>query len=54
MGKPLLGSGARFQQLKNKLADKPGIYDPAGLAAAIGRKKYGNKKFALLSAKGKK
>lgn len=34
-----------FKKLENKLAHKKGIYDPAGLAAAIGRKKYGDKKF---------
>ena len=48
-----LGSGARFKHLEHELAGKPGIYDPAGLAAAIGRKKYGAKKFAELGRKGK-
>lgn len=45
--KPLLGSGARFKALSKKVGS------PA-LAAFIGRKKYGAKKFALLAAKGKK
>lgn len=49
-----LGQGGRFAALKNKLAGKPGIFNPAGLAAAIGRKKYGAKKFNKLGAKGKK
>jgi len=53
MAKPKLGSGERFKALKNKLSKKPGIYDPAGLAAAIGRKKYGMEKFAKLAKKGK-
>ena len=48
-----LGGGGRFAKLKNKLAGKPGIYNPAGLAASIGRKKYGKKKFSKLSAKGR-
>jgi hypothetical protein len=51
--KPKLGSGERFAALKKKLAAK-GAKDPAALAAAIGRKKYGPAKFAALSAKGKR
>ena len=44
MKKPKLGSGERFKQLKSKLKTK-GVKDPEALAASIGRKKYGNKKF---------
>ena len=51
---PPLGSGERFKKLEGELADKPGIYNPAGLAAAIGRRKFGNARFAKLSAKGRK
>jgi len=51
--KPKLGSGARFKALKGKLAKK-GARSPGALAAWIGRKKYGKKRFAKLSAKGKK
>jgi hypothetical protein len=51
---PKLGSGARFVSLKNKLAKKPGIEDPGALAASIGRKKFGKKKFQSLAAAGKK
>ncbi len=51
--KPKLGSGARFKALKGKLARK-GVKDPAALAASIGRKKYGKKKFQKLAAKGRK
>ena len=51
--KPKLGSGKRFKQLSSKLKKK-GAKDPKALAALIGRKKYGPKKFAKLSAKGKK
>ncbi len=42
-----------FNKLKAKLAKK-GIGNPAGLAAVIGRKKYGAKKFNKFAAKGKK
>lgn len=51
--KPRLGSGKRFAALKAKLA-KNGIKNPGGLAAKIGRAKYGKKKFAKLSATGRK
>lgn len=48
-----LGSGQRFAALSAKLAGKPGVKDPKALAAAIGRKKYGKKRFQKLAAKGK-
>lgn len=51
--KPKLGSGKRFASLKAKLAKK-GAKSPAKLAAWIGRKKYGKKRFGKLSAMGKK
>lgn len=50
--KAKLGQGGRFAALKNKLAKK-GVSNPAGLAAFIGRKKYGNKKFNSLAKKGR-
>ena len=46
MAKPKLGSGERFKQLVAKVHS-------SALAAYIGRKKYGAKKFGQLSAKGK-
>jgi hypothetical protein len=46
-----LGQGGRFAALKQELAQKPGVTDPGGLAAFIGRKKYGAKKFAALGKK---
>lgn len=49
-----LGQGGRFAALKKKLSGRKGVYNPAGLAAYIGRKKYGKKKFQGLSLKGKK
>jgi len=49
--KPPLGSGERFAQLKGKLAGRKGVRDPGALAAHIGRKKYGKKRFANLAKK---
>ena len=46
--KPKLGSGKRFKSLAHKLAAR-GAYNPEALAAFIGRKKYGKKKFSKLS-----
>lgn len=54
MAQPKLGSGQRFQSLKDKLAKEPGVRNPAAVAAAIGRKKYGAKKFGMLSLAGRK
>lgn len=48
-----LGSGSRFKAVE-KSAAKSGARDPAAVAAAVGRKKYGAKKMAALSAKGRK
>jgi hypothetical protein len=45
--KAKLGSGERFAALRKKVGS-------AALAAYIGRKKYGNKKMAQLSAQGRK
>ena len=52
--KAKLGSGKRFAALKSDLAKRKGVKNPAALAAAIGRKKYGAKKFGQLSAGGRK
>lgn len=41
-----------FGKLKGELAHKKGVTNPAGLAASIGRKKYGKKKFQKGAAKG--
>lgn len=48
-----LGGGGRFEKLKESLAHRKGVTNPSALAAAIGRKKYGARKMASLSAKGK-
>lgn len=50
--KPPLGSGGRFDALTQQLASK-GAKNPKGLAAYIGRKKFGKKKMGQLAAKGK-
>ena len=47
------GGGGRFQKLKGELAHKKGIKNPGAVAAAIGRKKYGKKGMAKMSAKGR-
>jgi hypothetical protein len=45
---------SRFKALVGKLKNKKGMKNPAALAAWIGRKKYGAKKFAAMSAAGRK
>jgi hypothetical protein len=50
--KPKLGTGERFKRLTKKL-EKKGAKNPKALAAWIGRKKYGKKKFQQLAARGK-
>ena len=50
--KPKLGSGARFAALTSALKKK-GAKNPAAVAAFIGRKKYGKKKFQKLATKGR-
>lgn len=52
--KAALGTGARFAALKHKLAGRKGVTDPGALAAYIGRRKYGVKKFQALAARGRK
>lgn len=48
-----LGGGGRFAKVE-AAARKGGASNPAAVAAAVGRKKYGKKKFQTLAAKGKK
>jgi hypothetical protein len=50
--KAALGSGGRFKALSSKLKAK-GVEDPDALAASIGRKKYGARKMAAMSAAGR-
>lgn len=49
---PPLGSGQRFANLESKLAGR-GVRNPAALAASIGRKKLGNKRFNQLAQRGR-
>ena len=51
--KPKVGTGERFAALEGQLRKK-GVRDPAALAASIGRKKYGKKKFQSMAAKGRR
>lgn len=43
-----------FKKLKNKLAHKKGVKDPAALAASIGNKKFGKAGMAKKAAAGRK
>lgn len=48
-----LGGGGRFEKLSKELGEG-GAKDPDALAAYIGRKKYGKKKFAKLGSAGRR
>lgn len=48
-----LGQGGRFAAVE-KAAKASGASNPAAVAAAAGRKKYGAEKMAKMSAKGRK
>jgi hypothetical protein len=54
MKKPKLGSGKRFKELEKKIAAHGGAKNPRAVAAAIGIRKYGEKKMHELAMKGKK
>jgi hypothetical protein len=47
------GGGGRFAKLKGELSKRKGVSNPAALAASIGRKKFGGRKMAAFSAKGR-
>jgi len=47
-----LGQGGRFAAMEQKLSGK--VSNPAAVAAAIGRKKYGASKMSKMAAAGKK
>ena len=49
-----LGTGSRFKRLKKTLGKRKGVRNPGALAAYIGRKKYGKKRFARLSGHGRR
>lgn len=46
------GQGGRFAALKEKLS-RNGVNDPGALAASIGRKKFGVKRFQQMAQKGR-
>jgi hypothetical protein len=48
----MAGKYTGFDKLKSELATRPGVKDPGGLAAYIGRKKLGKKRFQQHAAKG--
>lgn len=50
---PKLGTGARFKAVEASAA-RHGARNPAGVAAAVGRRKYGAKRFAAMAAAGRK
>lgn len=53
--KPPLGTGERFDMLVKSMKKRGMSEDRAkAVAAAIGRKKYGKKKFQKMAAKGRK
>lgn len=53
MTKAKLGSGARFKTVEAS-ARASGAKNPAAVAAAVGRAKYGNKKMAQMAAAGRR
>lgn len=53
MARPKLGSGARFKAVEAS-ARKSGARNPAAVAAAAGRKKYGKAKMQSLASAGRR
>jgi hypothetical protein len=47
------GGGGGFQELEHKLEGRKGVTNPGALAAYIGRRKYGAKHMAEMSAHGR-
>jgi len=43
-----------FARLESKLSHRPGVTSPGGLAAFIGRKKYGKRAFQRMAAEGRR
>jgi hypothetical protein len=48
----MAGKYTGFDRLKGEMAKRPGVKDPAGLAAVIGAKKYGKRRFQQHAARG--
>ena len=49
-----LGGGGRFQKLEREIAARGNVRNPRAVAAAIGRRKYGKKRFQEMAARGRK
>jgi hypothetical protein len=49
-----LGTGKRFKRLERILGRRKGIKMPGALAAWIGRRKFGKRRFQKLAAAGRK
>lgn len=49
-----LGSGGRFEKLKESISKEKGVRNPGAIAAMAGRRKYGAEKMAKMSAAGRK
>jgi hypothetical protein len=47
------GGGGRFKKLVAELEEEGDVVNPAAVAAAIGRKKYGAKRFNKMAKLGK-
>jgi len=47
------GGGGRFAKLKGELSKRKGVSNPGGLAAFIGKKKYGQKQMSSWAGKGR-
>ncbi len=52
-GNPLIGGGGRFRSLVQQLRAR-GVCNPEALAAYIGRRKYGVRRFAQMAAAGRR
>lgn len=53
-GAPMVAGGERFRKLANELALRGHVRNPAALAAWIGRRKYGARRFAEMAAAGRR
>lgn len=47
------GGGGRFKKLEGQLEHRKGVHNAGALAAYIGRRKFGSKRMAEFSAKGR-
>jgi hypothetical protein len=52
--KAKLGSGGRFAKCVQEMSKRPDVYDPKGLCAYIGRRKYGAKAMQRMAIRGRK